>query len=170
MFNEDLKLKLVLSNQRNKRNVPPSRRWLRQRLGWTVTACAACLFALGTHSVGSPPGEREQAISLSHASDFAISKAEGRDGDEIYVTYTKKDCFLSGVNSAVAFHYKSGAEVTVVLFWPQWLSGETKTFTNTEFCQGPIQKAAFWGTARENSIQGGKKTATRVTFSERKSF
>jgi hypothetical protein len=98
------------------------------------------------------------------------SRIKGLDGDEIYVTYTKKDCSLSGVNNVVAFHYKSGAEVNVVLFWSQWLSGETKTFTNTAFRQGPIQKAAFWGTAKENSSQGGKKTATRVTFSERKSF
>ena len=114
--------------------------------------------------------EREQPILLPHATDFSITKAEGRDADEIYVTYTKKECVLSGVNSAVAFHYKSGAETTVVLFWSKWLSGETKTFKNTEFRQGPIQNVAFWGTAKENSIQGGKKTATRVTFSERKNF
>jgi len=135
-----------------------------------VTACVACLIALGTHSAGSPPVERGEAILLSHASDFVITKAEGRDADEVYVTYTKKDCFLSGVNSAVAFQYKSGAETSVVLFWPKWSSGETKTFRNTEFRQGPVQKMAFWGTAKENSNQGGKKTATRVTFSERKRF
>jgi hypothetical protein len=159
MSNEDVKLQ-TKSNERR----------FRHKFTWAVAAGVAGLIALGTHSTGSSAVDREQAIPLSPASDFSISKAEGRDGDEIYVTYTKKDCFLSGVNSAVSFHYKSGAEVTVVLFWPKWSNGETKTFRNTEFRQGPIQKVAFWGTAKENSVQGGKKNATRVTFSERKSF
>ena len=55
-------------------------------------------------------------------------------------------------------------------FWPKWLSGETKTFTNDEFRKGPIQKVEFWGTARENLQKDGKITATRVTFADHKSF
>ena len=149
MSSEDLKSKAALNKQSNERNVPASRRRFRQRLAWAGTACVACLIAFGTHSTGSSAEAREKAILPPYANNFTISKTEGRDADEISVTYTKKDCFLSGVNSAVAFHYKSGAETTVVLFWPKWLSGEAKTFKNAEFRQGPIQKMAFWGRQRE---------------------
>ncbi len=170
MSSEALKPKVALNRQSNERNVPASRRHFRQRLVWAGTAYVACLIAFGTHSTGSSAEEREKAILPPYANNFTISKAEGRDADEISVTYTKKDCFLSGVHSAVSFHYKSGAETTVVLFWSKWLNGESKTFKNAEFRQGPIQKMAFWGTAKENSIQGGKRTAKQVTFSDRKSF
>jgi len=146
------------------------KRRLGQKFAWSMTAFVVSVLTLGVclENLAVPP-EPEQAV-VQYAANFSIIKAEGRESDRVYVTYMKRDCFLSGVHSAVAFHYKTGEKTTVVQFWPKWLNGETKAFTNDEFRRGPIQKVEFWGTARENSQKDGKITVTRVTFADNKSF
>ena len=104
------------------------------------------------------------------ASNFSITKAEGRDRDEVQIVYTKKDCFLSGVNTSVTFQYLSGAKPVVEKFWPKWLSGEQKTYSNPEFGFSPIKEVRLSGTAKEHSFRDGKETVTRITFAEHKRF
>ena len=168
MVNKNLEVKGEL----NEPKVSGKRR-LRQNLAWALIASLASVTTLAAYlksSAEPPVSERPRADVALYAENFTISKTEGRDWDEVYVTYLKNDCFLSGVNCVVAFHYASGAKPTLVAFWPNWQSGETKTLTNADFRNGQIQKVEFWGTARENSFQGGPKTVTRVTFSARKTF
>jgi len=172
MTDSNLKAMCVLNNQNNQpKSAVPNR--FRQRLAWVVTACFTGILTLGMFLKGyavSRVEEPEFSVPVQYAEHFTIIKADSGELHEVYVTYLKKDCVLKGVHGAVAFHYKSGAKPTIVQFWPTWFNGETKTFTNDEFRNGPIQKIEFWGTAKENSLKDGNMTVTRVTFACRKSF
>ena len=149
------------------------RRRLRGRSAWPLIVAVVGVVTLGAMLTGfaSPPvAERETKVTDQYVENFSIFKAEGPVADAAYVTYLKKDSYLSGVNSAVAFHYASGAKPTVVRIWSKWPDGETKLFTNDVFRFGPIRKIEFWGTAREVSVKDGKNVATRVTFAGQKTF
>jgi hypothetical protein len=168
MVNKNLEVKDELSETK----VSGKLRLLR-KFAWAMIAGVASVMTLAAYLegfAGPAESERQRPEVAQYADNFSIGKAEGRDSDEVHITYLKSDCVLSGVNCVVAFHYESGATPNVVEFWPNWQSGETKTFTNVGFRNGRIQRVDFWGTARENSFKGGPKTVTRVTFSERKTF
>ena len=96
MVSDDLKLKGGF-------NVPKgrSKRWLRNTITWSTTAFVVSVLTLGVYmeTFAAPP-EPEQ-VAVQYATNFSIIKAEGRESDQVYVTYMKKDCFLSGVHSAV---------------------------------------------------------------------
>ncbi len=167
MVSNNLELKGGLNEPR-----ASSGKW-RRKVAWSIIAWVASVMTLGAYLesfAGPPASERQRPEVAQYAENFSISKTEGRDSDKVYVTYLKTDCFLSGVNSAVAFYYESGTMPTVVQFWPKWQSGETKTFTNADFRNAQIQRVDFWGTARENSFKDGPKTVRRVTFAEHKTF
>lgn len=103
-------------------------------------------------------------------SDFSIDKAEGRESDDVYVIYVRKDRYLTNVNVSVAMHYVTGAKPVVTQIWSEWLNSEQKTFSNTEFRYGPIEKVVLSGTAREHSLKDGKEVTRIVALAESKSF
>lgn len=120
---------------------------LRQSLGWTMIGGVAGLMILGGYMesyAGPPASERQRPEVVQYAKYFSISKAEGRDSDQVQVTYAKEECSLSGVHCVVAFHYQSGATPAVVASWPTWRTGETKIFTNINAHSGPVLKIEFW--------------------------
>ena len=130
----------------------------------------AALSILVAGATASLAKDRIESVLPSPPSDFSIDKAEGRQSDDVYVIYVRKDRHLTEVSASVTIHYVTGGKSVVAQSWSKWLGGEKKTFSNSGFRNGRIQKVRLSGIAKEHSFKDGKETVKMVAFTESKSF